>query len=94
MPLSFVLSTDAYYFGVVPVIAATAGQFGATPVHIAQVSVLGQAVHALSPIVPAGYLMSGMVGRELGELQRFCLLPALMASALMIVVTLISQALS
>jgi hypothetical protein len=38
--------------------------------------------------------MSGMVGRELGEIQKFCLLPALMTSLLMLVVMLIGQALS
>ncbi|MNL80367.1 Mg(2+)/citrate complex secondary transporter [compost metagenome] len=41
--------------------------------HVARAAVLGQPVHALSPLVAAGYLMSGLLNREVGELQRFCL---------------------
>lgn len=70
-PLTFVLSNDAYYFGVVPVIAQTAGHYGIPPEHIARAALLAQPIHALSPLVAAIYLVCGLLGVEVGALQRF-----------------------
>mgnify|MGYP007039628855 CR=1 FL=1 len=53
--------------------AKAATQYGVDPMHIARAVVLGQPVHALTPLVAAGYLRSGLLNREVGELQRFCL---------------------
>ena len=72
-PLTFALSNDAYYFGVVPVIAQTASHYGINPVEIARASLLAQPIHALSPLVAAIYLVSGLLGVEVGALQRFSL---------------------
>lgn len=55
MPLTFVMSNDAYYFGVVPVIAATAANFGIAAEEIARASLIGQPVHALSPLLAPIY---------------------------------------
>lgn len=41
MPLTFFMSNDAYYFGVLPVLAQTAAEFGVPSVEIARASVLG-----------------------------------------------------
>ena len=70
-PFTFALSNDAYYFGVVPVIARAAAEYGIPPVTIARASLLGAPVHALSPLVAAIYLVSGLLGREVGALQRY-----------------------
>jgi CitMHS family citrate-Mg2+:H+ or citrate-Ca2+:H+ symporter len=72
-PLTFVLSNDAYYFGVVPVIAQTAAHYGVSPVEIARASLLAQPIHALSPLVAAIYLVTGLLGIDVGALQRFSL---------------------
>jgi CitMHS family citrate-Mg2+:H+ or citrate-Ca2+:H+ symporter len=72
-PLTFVLSNDAYYFGVLPVIAQTAAQYGISPAQIARASLLAQPIHALSPLVAAIYLVTGLLGVEVGALQRFSL---------------------
>lgn len=73
LPFTFFMSNDAFFFGIVPLLAKAAAQYGIDPMHIARAAVLGQPVHALSPLVAAGYLMSGLLNREVGELQRFCL---------------------
>lgn len=73
LPFTFFMSNDAFFFGIVPLLAKAAAQYGVDPMHIARAAVLGQPVHALSPLVAAGYLMSGLLNREVGELQRFCL---------------------
>jgi CitMHS family citrate-Mg2+:H+ or citrate-Ca2+:H+ symporter len=70
-PLTFALSNDAYYFGVVPVIAQTASHYGVEPVVIARASLLALPIHGLSPLVAALYLISGLLGREVGAMQRF-----------------------
>jgi CitMHS family citrate-Mg2+:H+ or citrate-Ca2+:H+ symporter len=71
IPLTFALSNDAYYFGVVPVIAQTAALHGVAPEVIARASLLALPIHGLSPLVAALYLISGLLGREVGAMQRF-----------------------
>ena len=94
IPMTFAMSNDAFFFGILPVIAASADSYGLNLVHIAQASVLGQMVHGLSPLVAAGYLMSGLVNRDIGEMQRFCLFWALLGVLLQILVTLFFQSLA
>lgn len=71
IPMNFFLSSDAFYFGVVPVIAETAGHYGITPEEIGRASLLGQPLHSLSPLVAAVYLKCALLGIELGDLQRY-----------------------
>ena len=78
IPMNFFLSSDAFYFGVVPVLAETAGHYGISPEEIGRASLLGQPVHSLSPLVAAVYLNCALLGLELGDLQRFAWKYALM----------------
>lgn len=78
IPMNFFLSSDAFYFGVVPVLAETAGHYGISPEEIGRASLLGQPVHSLSPLVAAVYLKCALLGIELGDLQRFAWKFALM----------------
>lgn len=94
MPFTFFMSNDAYYFGVLPVLAQTAAEFGVPAVEIARASVLGGPVHGLSPLVAAAYLVCGMVNVELGAYQRFGLGWAVLLSILLIVGAVISGAVS
>lgn len=94
MPFTFFMSNDAYYFGVLPVLAQTAAEFGVPAVEIARASVLGGPVHGLSPLVAAVYLVCGMVNVELGAYQRFGLMWAVLLSTLLILGAIISGAVS
>jgi len=78
IPMNFFLSSDAFYFGVVPILAETAGHYGISPEEIGRASLLGQPMHTLSPIVAAVYLKCALLGIELGDLQRFAWKYALM----------------
>ncbi|WP_312084544.1 citrate:proton symporter [Brevundimonas sp.] len=91
-PLSFVMSNDAYYFGIVPVIAEAAGHYGVAPVEIARASLLGQTIHNLSPLVAGVYLVAGMLDVELGAMQRFGLKWAALMAALLVFGALITGA--
>lgn len=91
-PLTFALSNDAYYFGVVPVIAQTAAQYGIAPVEIARASLLGQPIHALSPLLASIYLVAGLLDCEVGAMQRFGLKWASMLTIVLIVAAIATQA--
>ena len=93
LPFTFFMSNDAFFFGILPLLAKTAAQYGIDPMHIARAAVLGQPVHALSPLVAAGYLMSGLLNREVGELQRFSLKWAVLSALIAIAVAVCSGAL-
>ncbi|MFC7394554.1 CitMHS family transporter [Scopulibacillus cellulosilyticus] len=88
-PFTFFMSNDAFYFGVLPIIAKTAASYGVSPVEIGRASLLGLPVHLLSPLVPSTYLLVGMVGEEFGDLQRKFLKWACGSAAVMIIVALI-----
>jgi CitMHS family citrate-Mg2+:H+ or citrate-Ca2+:H+ symporter len=73
MPASLLFSPDAYYFGVLPVLAETATQFGFTPVSIARASIAGQMTvgFPISPLTGATFLLIGLAEVELGEHIKF-----------------------
>jgi CitMHS family citrate-Mg2+:H+ or citrate-Ca2+:H+ symporter len=93
-PLTFALSNDALYFGMVPVIAQAAAQHGVEPAAIARASLLGTAIHGLSPLVAAVYLVTGLVGCDLGALQRFALKWAVAVTLVMIGTAFLTGAIS
>lgn len=73
MPLTFVMSNDAYYFGVVPVIAQAAAMYGIEPETIARASLMGQPVHSLSPLLAPIYLVCGLLKVDVADAQKFSL---------------------
>lgn len=73
LPFTFFISNDAFYFGVLPIVAEAGGHFGIAPVEMARASLVGQPVHILSPLVPSTFLLVGLAGVELGDHQRFTL---------------------
>jgi len=89
LPLTFFVSNDAFYFGVIPIVAETAKQFGIAPVEIARASLIGQPVHFLSPLVPSTYLLVGLAGVEFGDHQRFTLKWAVLVCLLMLIAALV-----
>jgi len=80
LPLNFLISNDAFFFGVVPVLAETASHYGISKEAIASASLVAQPVHLLSPLVASTYLLVSMAGVELGDHQRFTLKWALATS--------------
>ncbi len=73
LPLTFFISNDAFYFGVVPVLAEAATHYGISKEAVAMASLVGQPVHLLSPLVPSTYLLVNLAGVDLGDHQKFTL---------------------
>lgn len=71
MPFTVLISNDAFYFGMLPILAKTAAEYGVTPMEIARASLVGQQIHLLSPLVASTYLLVGMSNIELGDHQKF-----------------------
>lgn len=94
MPFTFVLSNDAYYFGVLPILAEAASAYGVSPVEIARASILGQPVHFLSPLVASTLLLVGMVETDLGEFQKFAVKWAVICSLFITVVAVLTGAIT
>jgi CitMHS family citrate-Mg2+:H+ or citrate-Ca2+:H+ symporter len=92
MPLTFVMSNDAYYFGVIPVVAQTAAEYGVAPESIARASLMGQTVHSISPLLAPLYLVCGLLEVDVGEAQRFCLKWAVLVTLLTICAAMLTGA--
>ena len=92
LPFDYFLTNDAYYFGIVPVLAKTAATYGITAAEIARASLVAQGCHLLSPLVASTYLLIGMNNVTLGELTKKAMLPSIMSSIVMIAVALLTGA--
>lgn len=90
LPFTFFISNDAFYYGVVPVLAEAGQAYGISPVEIGRASLIGQPVHLLSPLVPSTYLLVGLCGVELGDHQKFTLKWAAVTSLVILVVGLLT----
>ena len=89
MPLTFFMSNDAFYYGVLPILSEAAAHYGITPVEMARASIVGQPVHLLSPLVPSTYLLCGLAGIEFGQHQKFTIKWAIITCFVMLLGALV-----
>lgn len=92
LPLTFLMSNDAYYFGIVPVIAEAAQTYSIPPEVIARASLIGQPVHALSPLLAPIYLACGLLNVDVADAQRFALKYAVLVSLIVLVAAVVTGA--
>lgn len=90
VPFTFFISNDAFYFGVLPVLAKAGQAYGITAAEMARASLVGQPVHLLSPLVPSTYLLVGLVGVDFDAHQRYTLRWSLLAVLVLLVVALLT----
>ncbi len=70
VPGTFLLSNDAFYLGVLPILAQTGAGYGFSAMDIGVASTTGQAFHLLSPLVGFIYLLLHLTGVDMGSWQR------------------------
>ncbi|MBM7366304.1 CitMHS family transporter [Gordonia hydrophobica] len=84
IPLTFLMSNDAFYFGVLPVLSETASKYGIDPSEIARASITGQPVHMQSPLVPAILLLVALAAVPLADHHKKVLWRAAVVSVTML----------
>jgi CitMHS family citrate-Mg2+:H+ or citrate-Ca2+:H+ symporter len=90
IPFTFLISNDAFYFGMLPVLAKAAQAYHLAAPEVARAAIVGQQVHLLSPLVPSTYLLVGLSKIELGDHQRFTWPWALGAAMVMLLGALLT----
>lgn len=85
IPFTFFVSNDAFYFGILPILAEAGATFGHSAEAIGRASLVGQQVHLLSPLVASTYLLVGLCGVDFGAHQRFTLPWSLAMAGMMLV---------
>ena len=68
-PGTYLLNNDAFYYGVLPPLAATAQAYGFNSLQIGFAALMGQAFHFLSPLVPFTYLLMDKTEITLAQYQ-------------------------
>ncbi|MHA7271511.1 CitMHS family transporter [Arthrobacter sp. HLT1-20] len=86
IPMTFFMSNDAFYFGVLPVLSETAVHYGIDPAAMARASITGQPVHMQSPLVPAILLLVSLSRVELGDHHKLVLWRSAVVSLVMLAV--------
>ncbi|MDJ0005439.1 citrate:proton symporter [Rhodococcus fascians] len=89
IPLTFFMTNDAFYFGILPVLTETASKYGIDPVEMARTSITGQPVHLQSPLVPAILLLVTLAGVSLADHHKKVLWRAVVVSLAMLAVGIV-----
>lgn len=84
IPMTFFTSNDAFYFGVLPILAETASHFGISAVEMARAALVGQPLHQSSPLVASFLLLVGLAKVELGEHSRKTIWRAVLVGLVML----------
>ncbi len=96
MPLSLVFPTDAYYFGVLPVIYEMASSLGIDPVQIGRAAVLGQMTvgFPVSPLAAATLVLISVARVNMIDHQKFIFFWAFGTTIVMTIVSYLTGALT
>ncbi|SMO85330.1 citrate:proton symporter [Paracoccus laeviglucosivorans] len=86
----YALPIDAYYFGILPVFAPIAQQYGLTPTEIGMASFMGQAIRYGSPTVAWLYLLMDRTEMSFAEYQKQFFKYSLPMFAIFIIVAVVT----
>lgn len=92
IPMTFFMSNDAFYFGVLPVLSETAAHYGISAADMARASITGQPFHLQSPLVPAILLLVSLAKVDLGDHHKKVLWRTAVVSLVMLGVGMLTGA--
>lgn len=90
LPLTFFMSNDAFFFGVLPVLTEAASHYGISAEEMARASIIGQPLHTSSPLVASFLLLVGLAKVELGDHHRKAIWRACVVGLVMLAVGALS----
>ncbi|MEH7386897.1 citrate:proton symporter [Bacillus sp. JJ1521] len=88
-PGMFFLGPDGFLFGILPILAETASSYGISNLEMGIASLFGTPFAIVGPLVASLYLLIGMTGVGLGELQKFVAKRSIMIMVIYIVTGLL-----
>ncbi|MEV7605434.1 CitMHS family transporter [Paenarthrobacter sp. NPDC089322] len=94
IPMTFFMSNDAFYFGVLPVLSETAAHYGVGAADMARASITGQPFHLQSPLVPAILLLVSLAKVDLGDHHKKVLWRTAVISIVMLAVGMLTGAIA
>lgn len=91
VPLSLIFDPDSFYFGVLPVLSSTAGEFGISSVDMASAAIIGQHTvgFPVSPLTGSTWLLVGLTGVHLGDLQKKVIPLAMLVTTVMTIAAIL-----
>jgi CitMHS family citrate-Mg2+:H+ or citrate-Ca2+:H+ symporter len=92
VPMTFFMSNDAFYFGVLPVLSETAAHYGVSAAEMARASITGQPFHMQSPLVPAILLLVSLAKVDLGDHHKKVLWRSAVVSLVMLGIGMLTGA--
>jgi CitMHS family citrate-Mg2+:H+ or citrate-Ca2+:H+ symporter len=92
IPMTFFMSNDAFYFGVLPVLSETAAHYGISDAEMARASITGQPFHMQSPLVPAILLLVSLAKVDLGDHHKKVLWRAAVVCLVMLAIAMLTGA--
>lgn len=87
---TLIVSPDAFYFGVLPIISKAATHFGIESAELGRAVLLGQLGYGISPLVAAPLLLCSLTKVQFFEHQRFSFIWGLSTAVIMLVTAVIT----
>ena len=86
LPLGLCIGTDAYFYGIMPLVIHVGETYGVTPLATAMAMLIGKNIALMvSPLVPATFLAIGLTNTELKDHMKFSIPPYYAVSIIMLV---------
>jgi CitMHS family citrate-Mg2+:H+ or citrate-Ca2+:H+ symporter len=92
LPLTFFMSNDAFFFGVLPVLNEAAAHYGIASEEMARAAIIGQPLHTSSPLVASFLLLVGLAKVELGDHHKKAIWRACVVGLVMLAVGVLTTA--
>lgn len=86
LPLGLCIGTDAYFYGIMPLVIEVGQNYQITPMATALTMLIGKNIALMvSPLVPATFLAIGLTNTELKDHMKFSIPPYFVISIIMLV---------
>ena len=86
LPLGLCIGTDAYFYGIMPLVIQVGQTYGVAPLSTAMAMLIGKNIALMvSPLVPATFLAIGLTNTELKDHMKYSIPPYYAVSVVMLI---------